>query len=411
MNRRVFLGSGLAAAGATALGACLRGKEDRAAGAPLRRRRKYPIVTRTLGRTGIEIPIISMGGVAEDKAVYVAALEAGLTYIDTDALYLRGKHEELVGEAIKGRPRKSLVVATRVSAPCDPRTGLYRKGTSGEALWRSFDASLKRLGVGFLDILSLHSVSAVGAATFGPFLETLQQIKRSGGARFIGISVHGYEPEIMRAAVDCGVYDVILVSYNFKQEIAAEIKRAIARAAGAGLGIMAMKTQAGAFLDRERTRPVNHKAAIKWVLSDTNVHTAIPGFRNIEEMEMYLSVMADLTLTPQEQADLDAARRQAGLYCQLCGRCLPQCPHTVPVPAYMRAFMYAYGYGRPERAKETMAPHAMGDLACRDCVSCRVSCAMGFDVRDRILDMARLRDGSGGSGRGARSIFSMEALE
>jgi len=380
----------MAAAAGAVLSSCTGRETDKVKRAPEKQEKDYQIVKRTLGRTGIEIPVISMGASAEDEAVYTAALEAGITFIDTDSFYKGGRHERLVGEVIKGRPRESVVVATRINLPFDQRTGLYRSGTRGDALVGLCEASMKRLDVEYLDILSLHSVSAAGAATYAPVLETLQMLKKSGRARFLGLSVHGYEPEVMRAAVDCGVYDVIMVSYKFKQDHAAEMKEAIAHAAGAGLGIMAMKTQAGAFLDRERTKPINHKAAIKWVLSDPNVSTAMPGFTNFEQLQMFLSVMGDLKLTPEEQADLDAARLHAGLYCQQCRRCIPQCPHGVFVPAYMRAFMYAYGYGKPNVAKETIARAAGEGPPCADCAPCRVSCAMGFDVKDRILDVARL---------------------
>ena len=391
VSRRAFLKSSLAAAAGAALSSCAGRKEEKVKRGPEKQEKEYQIVKRTLGRTGIAIPIISMGAAAEDKAVYTAALDAGITYIDTDFFYRGGRHEKLVGEVIKGRPRESLVVATRINVPFDQRTGLYRSGTRGDDLLGPFETSMKRLDVEYLDILSLNSVSAAAAATHAPILETLQKLKNSGRTRFLGLSVHGYEPEVIRAAVDCKVYDVIMVSYNFKQDHAAEIKEAIAYAASAGLGIIAMKTQAGAFLDRERAKPINHKAAIRWVLSDTNVHTAIPGFRNFEEMEMFLSVMGDLKLTPEEQADLDAARLHAGLYCQQCGRCVPQCPHGVFVPAYMRAFMYAYGYGMAGIAKETISKAAQEDPPCGRCASCSVSCVKGFDVKDRILDVARLK--------------------
>lgn len=392
MSRRAFLKSTASVIAGAALISCSDKEEKRDESAPGRHARKYPVITRTLGRTGIEIPIISMGGAAEDKSVYMAALDAGITLLDTDSLYRHGRHEQLVGEVIKGRKRKSLVVSTRINLPTDQRTGLYRDGTRGDALVPLCEASLKRLNVDYLDILSLHSVSAPAAAVYGPVLETLQKIKGSGRARFLGLSVHGHEPDVMRAAVECGVYDVITVSYNFKQEIASEIKEAIAQAAAAGLGIVAMKTQAGAFLDRERTRPINHKAAIKWVLADTNVHTTIPGFRSIEEMEMFLTVMGDPKLTPEEEADLDAARLQAGLFCQSCGRCVSQCPHGILIPDYMRAYMYAYGYQDAAKARETIGGDGTESLPCGDCGSCRVSCAMGFDVKDRILDVARLRE-------------------
>ena len=389
-NRRDFLKAGLAGIAAAALPSCSGGtKENRSTSEPPETKRTF--VERTLGRTGIGIPIISMGGVATDKSTLRAALDAGIRHIDTDYTYRNGWHERLVGEVIKDRPRESVIVATKVNTP-SYNGGTYREGTRGEEMLGLFEGSMKRLGVEYLDFLYLHSISHVSAVNYGPVVETLQKLKEAGRTRFLGISVHGYEPDIIRAVVDCGIYDVIMVSYNFKQRHAGAIKEAIALAAKAGVGIVAMKTQAGAFLDRERTRPVNHRAAIKWVLSDPNVHTAIPGFNNIEEMEMFLSVMCDLQLTPGEESELQAARRRTGLYCQQCGKCLPQCPKGIFIPDYMRAYMYAYGYKDPGKAKATIEAAATGAPPCALCAACRVSCEMGFDVRERILDIARVAD-------------------
>lgn len=391
-DRRDFLKSSLALVAAAALPSCSGTKDEETAARPQKAGRTYPIVERILGRTGIKIPIISMGGGTWEKAVYRAAVDAGIRHIDTDASYRGGIHEKLVGEIIKEYPRESMIVGTKVRIPSLSGSGPYPDGTRGEELLGPLEGSMKRLHVEYLDILYLHSISSAAAASYGPILETLQKLKDEGRTRSVGIAVHGYEPDVIRAAVDCGVYDIIMVSYNFKQRHVKAIKEAIAHAAGAGLGIVAMKTQAGAFLDRERTKPVNHRAAIKWVLSDTNVQTAIPGFRNIEELDMYMSVMSDLKLTPDEEADLATARLEEGLYCQQCGKCVPQCPYGARVPFYMRAFMYVYGYGNPGKAKETISEVAPTDPPCHRCTYCSVTCTMGFDVKARIMDVARVRD-------------------
>jgi len=388
-SRRDFLKSGLACMTVAALPSCSdKGTGESRNKQPL----KYPLVKRTLGQTGIEIPIISMGANSRDKSLYYAAMESGITLLDTDHQYKRGKHEKLIGQVIKKRPRDSMVVSTRINIRTDRRTGMFPVGTKGEEFLKPFDKCISNLDVDYLDILSLHSVMSAEEATYPPALEIFQKLKTSGRTRFLGVSVHGYEPDVIRAVVDCGVYDVIFVSYNFKQRHREEIRKAIAYAAGAGLGIIAMKTQAGAFLDKERTKPVNHRAAVKWVLSDTNVHTVIPGFSNIGQMEMFLSVMKDLELTPEEQADLASAGLQEGLYCQQCGSCLDQCRYGVEIPSYMRAYMYAYGYRDPGQARETIGGMSPAVPHCERCPECSVTCSMGFDVRDRVLDIARVRD-------------------
>jgi predicted aldo/keto reductase-like oxidoreductase len=388
-SRRDFLKSGLACMTVAALPSC----SDKETGESRNKQsQKYPLVKRTLGRTGIEIPIISMGANSRDKSLYYAAMESGITLLDTDHQYKRGKHEKLIGQVIKKRPRDSMVVSTRINIRTDRRTGMYPVGTKGEEFLKPFEKCISNLDVDYLDILSLHSVMSAEEATYPPALEIFQKLKTAGRTRFLGVSVHGYEPDVIRAVVDCGVYDVIFVSYNFKQRHREEIRKAIAYAAGAGLGIIAMKTQAGAFLDRERKKPVNHRAAVKWVLSDKNVHTVIPGFSNIGQMEMFLLVMKDLELTPEEQADLASAGLQEGLYCQQCGSCLDQCRYGVEIPSYMRAYMYAYGYRDPGQARETIGGMSPAVPHCERCPECSVTCRMGFDVRDRVLDIARVRD-------------------
>lgn len=390
-DRRRFLKAGFTGLTAAALApaAALGSEEAVPPAAP--EKKKPVIVTRTLGRTGIKLPIISMGAQAEDKALYAAALDAGITHIDTAAGYMRGRHEELVAEVIKGRPRDSLVLCTKIYERFDQRTGLYPPEVTAAGFLEKAEISFKRLGVEVLDVLYLHDVPKAASAAHPPIMEAMQKLKKAGKVRFIGLSVHTREPEVIHAAVEAGIWDVILTSYNFKQPHAAEMKAALARATKAGIGIVAMKTQAGGFLDPERTKPVNHRAAIKWVLSDPRVATAIPGITTFDQLEMFLSIMGDTALTPQEKGDLDAARTQAGLYCLSCGVCVPQCPAGVQVPAYMRAYMYAYGYRDPGKAKGTLPPDWEGAPACVGCGSCRVTCAMGFDIRARLLDVDRVR--------------------
>ena len=115
-SRRDFLKSGLACMTVAALPSC--SKEE--TGKKLEEKAlKYPLVKRTLGRTGIEIPIISMGGNSWDESLYYAAMDSGIILIDTGHSYRNGKHEKLVGRVIKRRPRESMVVSTRINIDKD----------------------------------------------------------------------------------------------------------------------------------------------------------------------------------------------------------------------------------------------------------------------------------------------------
>jgi len=136
-----------------------------------------------------------------------------------------------------------------------------------------------------------------------PALNALVKAKNEGKTKFIGISTHLNEPEVIKAAVKSKTYEVILTSYNYKQSHYLEMREAIAKATQAGLGIIAMKTMGrgtSVYLGLGEETPVA-AAAPKWVLQDSNVHTTIAGFTTFDQMEVDLSVMENLTLTETER--------------------------------------------------------------------------------------------------------------
>jgi predicted aldo/keto reductase-like oxidoreductase len=189
---------------------------------------------------------------------------------------------------------------------------------------------------------------------------------------------------------------VVLTAYNFRQSHREAVRSAIGEAAGAGLGVVAMKTQAGVYWNGTR-RKINMKAALKWVLQDENVHTTIPAFSNYDELQEDLSVMEDLHLTPEEQQDLrlGEALGLSGTFCQQCGNCLTQCRAGLDVPVLMRASMYAFGHERPLRAVDALRGWKSSDIVCSLCGKCDVRCALGLDVRSNALAVSRLLVDSG----------------
>ncbi len=390
-NRRNFIKkSATGLAGVAFLPSLIKGEEESKAEESKKKRK---IIYRTLGKTGIKLPIISVGAV-ENKQLLAAALDVGIVHLDTANNYMRGRHEEIIAEVVKGRPRDSYVIGTKVYVLTDQKTGLIKKGATAASFIETFETSLKRLGLDYVEFLHLHAAVKKEAVFHEAILSAMQKMKKEGKARFLGVSVHTNEPEVIRAAVDTKVHDVVLTSYNFRQPHVAEVEKAIDYAAKAGLGIVAMKTQAGVYWDRERKHPINPKAALKWVLQNENVHTTIPGFSTFDQMETDLSVMEDLTLTPQEKADLKMGEKlsMTGLYCSQCRQCMSQCPKKLDIPTLMRSYMYAYGYRNLAKARETMERIDLSRLACNDCSTCSVKCTMGFNVRDKIKDISRIKD-------------------
>ncbi len=353
------------------------------------------IVYRTLGRTDIRVPVVSLG--ASNPHVTRMALDSGISYFDTSYYYGSGGHETMLGNIFKGRPRDSFFIATKIQGPMDYRTGLPSKQTSAAQFKAEFkkktETSLKRLQLDYVDILFVHGVKNSKLIGFEPLKKAMQELKKEGKTRFVGTSFHQKEVLLINTTVKEKIYDVILTAYNFRQPHREEVKKAIAYAAKSGLGVIAIKTMAGVYWDKERKHPINAKAALKWVLQDENVHTTIPGISTFDQLELDMSVMEDLSLTPQEKEDLKFGKKIGinGLFCAQCGRCRSQCPYNLDIPTMMRSYMYAYGYKNPAKAKETLQFLDLSNLACNQCPTCHVQCTMGFDVRDKVIDIARIK--------------------
>ena len=379
ITRRMFMRS--SAMGATAAVFLNSTLEKAAKRLDLPRDGAKKVITRRLGKTGIELPVVSMGVMrADNPALVRAALAAGMRHLDTAHGYMQGNNESMLGEVLKDYPRNSFVISTKI--PGDDAAGFHEK----------LELSLKRLQMEYVDILYLHGASSRGDALAPALLEALRTAKKSGKAKHLGVSTHKNEPEVIRAALESGVYEVVLTSVNYKQDHYPEVKKAIADAASDGLGIIGMKTMAGGFHDKERTKPVNCKAALKWVLQDSNISTTIPGVTTFEMLAENASVNEDIKLNDQEKADLAYCAPGGGLYCLSCSHCSSDCAKRLPIPDIMRAYMYTYGYRNPALAQDLLRSLGVGRDPCTGCAACRVRCPKGFTIAERVGDVARLVD-------------------
>ncbi len=384
MKRRAFFRSGIAgAAGITMLGG--------SAIAPGSHSEEGEIVYRTLGKTGLRLPVVSFGVMRSDNDALVrAAYEAGMKMFDTAHGYMNGRNEEMLGGFFSQVPRDSFVIATKVKPEGVDRAGLPTKETTAADFLGKFDLSLSRLKMDYVDILYMHAVDSVEMVRHKEIVNAMLDLKKKGRVRFIGISTHKNEPLVINTMAEDGIWDVVLTSYNYRQTYLVEMNSAIDRAVAAGIGVVAMKTLAGGWLDRERTKPVNVQAALRWVISNPNVHTTIPGITAFDQLETDLRIMKDISMTEQDKEHLMAGSDYQGLYCNACSNCVPGCPNNLPIPEMMRAYMYAYGYRSAAMASELLTETGATSDPCAGCAECTATCVKGFDIREKVTDISRL---------------------
>ena len=327
---------------------------------------------RTLGKTGLKVTAVSMGVMnCSDPAVLLRAFDLGINFYDTADCYMWGRNEEMVGNAFQGK-RDKVFIQTKVHDHDEQK------------MRTSVERSLRRLRTDYIDVLVWHGLSSAEDISDPKLQEFMVKMKKEGKVRFTGFSSHSRMATLLREAAKLDYHDVALVSYNFTHS--KDLREAVAVAAKAGVGIVAMKTQAGGYT-KEKMEGLNpHQAALKYILRDPNLAATVPGVTTIEQIEECAAAMG----TFLSQRDLRELRTyQAFLekrICTLCGGCTGECSYGVPYGDLLRAVMYHDGYRNDLLAKETIKGSLSQQILqrCSECSSCTAVCRRGLQIKEQV---------------------------
>jgi predicted aldo/keto reductase-like oxidoreductase len=344
------------------------------------KKERNPLEYRVLGKTGMKVTTVSMGAMrTREPSVLHHALDQGINYIDTARRYMDGYNEVVVGQVLKTR-RKETFVATKIEPGKFTESGIRE----------SMEASLKALQTDCVDVIQLHGMSKVEEIQNEETMTVLDKIKQEGKARFAGFTTHSNQIELILAATPLKFYDMILVSYNFKSP--PELGEAIHKAADAGIGVVAMKTQAGGYETEELGNMRPHQAALKWVLQNSGVHTTIPGMVTYAQIDENIQVMGSKMGWHDRKVLHLYGKAIDHKLCRMCGQCEGSCPQGVKVQDVNRVLMYSEGYRDPELASMTyheLSAQERGH-ACLACDRCRVQCPNGLNIQSRVRTVQHL---------------------
>ncbi len=219
LDRRTFIGTGMAATLAMAAGTTSAhaenapiGKDSKGRPLPYNPRIYQAMPTRNLGQTGHRVGIFSLGGQAvietsnrdEAEVVINKAIDLGVNYIDTASSYGKGKSEQHIGPVMKHR-RHEVYLATKTH------------DRSYDGSMRLLEQSLERLQTDHLDCWQLHNVQTKEHtdkifAKDGA-IKALEKARDEGIVRFLGITGH-YDPFILIEAINHYPFDTILMAFN-----------------------------------------------------------------------------------------------------------------------------------------------------------------------------------------------------
>ena len=311
--------------------------------------------TRLLGRSGRDVSVVGLGcwqlggdwgSVSEDDALGVlhAAVDAGVTFLDTADVYGDGRSEQLIGRFLRERPDAGVTVATKCGRRTDP---LVPAAFTLPALRDWVDRSRANLGVDTLDLVQLHCPPTPVYSDDGVY-DALDSLVQEGRIASYGVSVETVA-EALTAIARPHVASVQIILNAFRRK---PLEQVLPAAAAAGVGIIARVPLASGLLsgkyDESTTfAPDDHRTynrsgeafdvgetfsgvpfdvgvaaarevavltpagattarlALRWIIDQPGVTTVIPGARNGEQAR---ANAAAADLAPLDGATLDAIR-------------------------------------------------------------------------------------------------------
>lgn len=209
------------------------------------------IEQRTLGRTGLTVTVLGLGGGGNSRLglstgqteshaaeVVQAALDMGVTLIDTARVY---KTERAVGQALRGRHRDSLVLSSK-----SPYLDENRQLLTAEAFAENLESSLRDLGVDMIDIYFIHGLKPeYYEESRERFVPVLEEARRAGKIRFFGVT-EAFETdtrhEMLEKALQDDLWDIVMMGFNLLNQSARERVLPITHQKGIGtLGMFAVR--------------------------------------------------------------------------------------------------------------------------------------------------------------------------
>jgi aryl-alcohol dehydrogenase-like predicted oxidoreductase len=312
--------------------------------------------TRTLGRTGLKVSVLGFGcgavgglmvhGSPGDQERAVArAIELGVNYFDTAAMYGNGESERNLGRVMKSL-RPDIRVGTKARIPAGERSHM------AAAVTASLEASLQRLQLEQVDLFQLHNhITGEGpdsdltpAIVLGEVVPAFERLREQGKTRFFGITAVGDTPALHQV-VDARVFDTAQVSYNLLNPSAGEVVapgypahdfgHLLAHTEAADMGVIAIRVlAAGALSGTEQRHPLGSPSvepigsgssyridverarrleplvregfadslielAVRFVISHEAISTALVGISTLEHLE-YAAASANKGPLPRE---------------------------------------------------------------------------------------------------------------
>jgi uncharacterized protein len=329
---------------------------------------------RRFGRTGLQMPVISCGGMryqhswtdtdpnaipqdgqANLEATIHRALELGINHIETARGY--GTSEMQLGRLLPRLPRERLIVQTKVSPSADSKEFLA-----------NFNKSMNYLGLDYVDLLGVHGINNEELLDFtvrrNGCLAVARQLQKEGRVRFVGFSTHA-TPRVICQAINTGEFDYVNLHWYFVNPLTWPAVQA-ATAQDMGVFIISPNDKGGMLYNPparlvELCRPLTPMMFNDlYCLAQPEVHTLSCGAARPTDFDEHVRALEFYDRIPETIAPVEARlraelERTVGAdWCERWHEALPEfgdIPNQVNVLEILRLWTYAKGLGLVEWGK------------------------------------------------------------
>jgi len=315
---------------------------------------------RKLGKTGVEIPCLALGvafNAVENQIILRKAVNWGVTTWDTSSMYENGNSELGIGKFLEKNPdvRKKLFLMTKAS---------FAKNI--EDVEKHLQASLQRMKTDYINLyFGVHGLSSP-AQLNDEMKKWVEKAKERKVIKYFGFSTHANVAGCLMGASKLDWVDAVMPIYNFRVMQDQKLVDAVQACYDAGIGIIAMKTQAQKVESDNDKKLMEHfsakgftdgQAKVKFVLDDKRITAACVGRDNAEHLRQNVAAALDkkeLTQLDKEVFKNYAAETCSG-YCAGCANICDSVAAGVPVGDIMRYLMYYNSFGDTQTARQLFA--------------------------------------------------------
>lgn len=329
---------------------------------------------RKLGRTGLKVSSIGMGGiplqrVSEQEAEKIVnlALDQGINFFDSARGYTDS--EAKFGLVFRKRRREAIIATKSMERTKD-------------GILKDIELSLEALQTDYIDLYQLHNVSTMDMLeqTLGPdgAVQGLKEAQARGTVKYIGIT--GHVIEVLEKAIRTKEFDTVQFPFNAIET--KPFETLIPLAQELQVGMIVMKPVAGGAL-RDKNLALRY-------LMDFPVSTIIPGMDSEEQVMANAAIgHSFVPLNEQETQQLVKEAQELGdKFCRRCEYCKP-CPQDINIPNIFILDGYWQRYGLQKWAKERYQALPARADSCTECGTCASRCPYGLPIPEMLAEVHR----------------------